>query len=74
MTVMNALDRFPLVTDTIGRLPQTGEKGIHLKQQLKDKLIEHKLCIGKNGLTCPRSGTGDGASKTKVRSGRFAYP
>jgi len=28
--------------DTIDRLPQTGDKGIYLKQQLKDKLIEHK--------------------------------
>lgn len=27
---------------TIDRLPQTGGKGLYLKQQLKDKLIEHK--------------------------------
>jgi hypothetical protein len=26
--------------DIIDRLPQTGDKGIYLKQQLKDKLIE----------------------------------
>ncbi len=26
--------------DTIDRLPQTGSKGIYLKQQLRDKLIE----------------------------------
>ena len=28
--------------DTIDRVPQIGEKGIYLKQQLKDKLIAHK--------------------------------
>ena len=38
MTVLNDLDRFHLVMDTIDRLPQTGDKGIYLKQQLKDKL------------------------------------
>jgi xylulose-5-phosphate/fructose-6-phosphate phosphoketolase len=27
---------------TIDRLPQTVGKGLYLKQQLKDKLIEHK--------------------------------
>src|SRR6185436_18575826 len=34
MTVLNNLDRFHLVIDTINRLPQTGNKGIYLKQQL----------------------------------------
>ena len=28
-----------------GRLPQTGEKGVYLKQQLKNKLIEHRQYI-----------------------------
>src|SRR6185295_391636 len=53
MTVLNDLDRFHLVMDTIDRLPQTGDKGIYLKQQLKDKLIEHKLYIGKHGQDMP---------------------
>ena len=47
MTVLNDLDRFHLVMDTIDRLPKTGDKGIYLKQQLKDKLIEHKQYIDK---------------------------
>ena len=33
MTVLNDLDRFHLVMDTIDRLPQTGDKGVYLKQQ-----------------------------------------
>ena len=39
--------------DTIDRLPQTGDKGIYLKQQLKDKLIEHKQYIDKYGQDMP---------------------
>jgi len=53
MTVLNDLDRFHLVMDTIDRLPQTGDAGVHLKQQLKDKLLEHKEYIDKNGEDLP---------------------
>jgi len=53
MAVLNDLDRFHLVMDTVHRLRQTGEKGIYLKQHLKDKLIEHKQYIGKNGQDLP---------------------
>jgi len=53
MTVLNDLDRFHLVMAAIDRLPQTGEKGIYLKQQLKDKLIEHKQYIDKHGQDMP---------------------
>jgi xylulose-5-phosphate/fructose-6-phosphate phosphoketolase len=53
MTVLNDLDRFHLVMDTIDRLPQTGDKGVYLKQQLKDKLIEHKQYIDKYGEDLP---------------------
>jgi xylulose-5-phosphate/fructose-6-phosphate phosphoketolase len=53
MTVLNDLDRFHLVIDTIDRVPQAGDKGIYLKQQLKDKLIEHKQYIDKHGEDLP---------------------
>jgi xylulose-5-phosphate/fructose-6-phosphate phosphoketolase len=53
MTVLNELDRFHLVMDTIDHLPQIGAKGIYLKQQLKDKLIEHRQYIDKNGEDMP---------------------
>jgi len=35
------------------RLPQTGDKGIYLKQLLKDKLIEHNQQIDKHGQVMP---------------------
>ncbi len=53
MTVLNDLDRFHLVMDAIDRLPQTGDKGIYMKQRLKDKLIEHKQYIDKYGEDLP---------------------
>jgi len=53
MTVLNDLDRFHLVMDAIDRLPQTGERGLYLKQQLKDKLIEHRQYINKHGQDMP---------------------
>ncbi len=53
MTVMNDMDRFHLVMDTIDRLPQTGSKGAYLKQQLQDKLIEHRRYIDEHGVDMP---------------------
>ena len=42
-----------LVMDIIDRLPQTDDNSICLKQQLKDKLIEHKQYIDKHGQDMP---------------------
>jgi xylulose-5-phosphate/fructose-6-phosphate phosphoketolase len=53
MTVLNDLDRFHLVMDVIDRLPQTASKGQHLKQQLRNKLVEHKRYIDQFGRDMP---------------------
>jgi len=53
MTVLNDLDRFHLVMDVIERLPQTGDQSVYLKQQLTDKLVEHRHYIEINGVDLP---------------------
>lgn len=53
LRVQNDIDRFHLVMDVIDRQPQLGNKGAYLKQQLQDKLIEHKHYINKNGKDMP---------------------
>jgi xylulose-5-phosphate/fructose-6-phosphate phosphoketolase len=53
MTVLNDLDRFHLVMDVIDRLPQTGSAGVYLKQQMQNKLIEHKRYIRRFGQDMP---------------------
>jgi xylulose-5-phosphate/fructose-6-phosphate phosphoketolase len=53
MTVLNELDRFHLAMDTVDRLPETGDTGLRLKQQLQDKLVEHKRYIAEHGEDMP---------------------
>ena len=53
MTVLNDLDRFHLTMDAVTRLPQTGSRGVYLRQQLRDKLIEHKHYIDRYGQDMP---------------------
>ena len=53
MTVLNDMDRFHLVMDTIDRLPQTGDRGVYLKQRLLDKLVDHRRYIKQHGQDMP---------------------
>lgn len=53
MCVVNDIDRFHLVIDTIDRLPKTGAKGKALKQKLLEKLILHKQYIEEHGIDMP---------------------
>jgi xylulose-5-phosphate/fructose-6-phosphate phosphoketolase len=53
MTVLNDIDRFHLVMDTIDRLPHTGDKGETLKHQLTQKLIAHRQYINQHGEDMP---------------------
>jgi xylulose-5-phosphate/fructose-6-phosphate phosphoketolase len=53
MTVLNDLDRFHLVMDSIDRLPQTGSAGTALKEKLAAKLVEHSRYIREHGQDMP---------------------
>jgi xylulose-5-phosphate/fructose-6-phosphate phosphoketolase len=53
MTVLNDMDRFHLVQDVIERLPQLRDTCAYLKQEMQDKLIEHKYYINEHGLDMP---------------------
>lgn len=53
MRVQNDIDRFHLVIDVVNRLPQLGNRGAFLIQQMKDKLVEHKQYIAENGMDLP---------------------
>ena len=53
MTVLNQMDRFDLVKDVLDRLPQLENKAAYLKQEMQNKLIEHKYYIRENGLDMP---------------------
>jgi len=53
MAVLNDLDRFHLVGDVIDRVPHLGARAAYAKQWLRDKLIEHKQYIQKQGQDMP---------------------
>ena len=53
MTVLNDLDRFHLVMDTIDRLPETGVEGAALQSKLSAKLVEHRRYIREHGRDLP---------------------
>lgn len=53
MTVMNNLDRFDLVMDVIIRLELTSPAAMKLKEQMQEKLVEHKNYIFEHGIDMP---------------------
>lgn len=53
MRVLNRVDRFNLVQTAVYYLPQLGNRGAYLIQQMKDKLVEHKQFIAEYGVDLP---------------------
>jgi len=65
MTVMNQLDRFNLAIDVIDRVPRLQAVAAHAREQLKNKLIEHRMYVRAHGEDMPEIrhwewGGGDG--------------
>ena len=53
MCVINDLDRFHLVGDVIDRVPKLGERAAYAKQEIRDKLIDHRQYISRYGDDMP---------------------
>ena len=72
MCVINDLDRFHLVGDVIDRVPKLGERAAYAKQEIRDKLIDHRQYICRYGDDMPeiknwtwgRQGAAAGAAST----------
>ena len=53
MVVLNDMDRFHLCMDVIDRLPQLDTRAAYFKQELQERLIEHKQYIAEYGDDLP---------------------
>jgi xylulose-5-phosphate/fructose-6-phosphate phosphoketolase len=53
ITVMNDLDRFHLIEAVIAFVPGLGEHVAHLRQRVRDKLVEHHEYIRRHGDDMP---------------------
>jgi len=53
MCVRNRIDRFHLVQDVIDRVPSLGYHAAHLKQEMRDKLLEHSAYVCERGQDMP---------------------
>ncbi len=53
MVVLNDLDRFHLAGDVIDRVPALGAVAAYAKQELRDRLVEHKHYIHRHGEDMP---------------------
>ena len=53
MVVLNELDRFHLAVEVIERVPGLGVAAAHVKQQFRDKLMEHHAYIREHGEDMP---------------------
>jgi xylulose-5-phosphate/fructose-6-phosphate phosphoketolase len=53
MTVLNELDRFHLVDSVIDRVPGLATQSAHLRQRVRDKLVEHREYVTRHGEDMP---------------------
>ena len=65
MTVLNEIDRFHLAGDVIDRVPRLQRVGAHVKQILRDKLVEHREYIQRHGDDMPEIRDWNWSKQTK---------
>jgi xylulose-5-phosphate/fructose-6-phosphate phosphoketolase len=53
LAILNQIDRFDLCIDVIDRVPRLLDKGAHVKDELKDKIIENLNYAHENGVDRP---------------------
>ena len=53
MVVLNRLDRYHLAIDVIDRVPGLAVSAAHIKQQFRDKLLEHTRYVREHGEDMP---------------------
>jgi xylulose-5-phosphate/fructose-6-phosphate phosphoketolase len=53
MVVRNQLDRFDLAADAIDRVSRLSDRAGHVKQLIRDRLVEHRMYIQKYGQDMP---------------------
>jgi len=53
MCVLNEIDRFNLAIDVIDRVPRLRDTSAHVREELKDKLLEHRRYIRIHGEDMP---------------------
>jgi xylulose-5-phosphate/fructose-6-phosphate phosphoketolase len=53
MCVLNEIDRFSLAIDVIDRVPRLGDAAAYARQELRDRIIEHRQYIRRYGEDMP---------------------
>ncbi|MHB8141393.1 MAG: phosphoketolase family protein, partial [Vulcanimicrobiaceae bacterium] len=53
MTVLNQIDRFHLAGDAIDRVPRLSERAAHVRQLIRDRLVEHRIYVRTYGEDMP---------------------
>jgi xylulose-5-phosphate/fructose-6-phosphate phosphoketolase len=68
MVVLNRLDRYHLAIDVIDRVPGLAISAAHIKQQFRDKLLEHTRYVREHGEDMPEVAKWKWPTKTEART------
>ncbi|MEH2571783.1 phosphoketolase family protein [Bradyrhizobium sp. AZCC 1708] len=69
MVVLNRLDRYHLAIDVIDRVPDLAVANAHVKQQFRDKLLEHTRYVREHGEDMPEIRAWSWPYKTAAEAG-----